>query len=218
MLSICFKCCDCVTRLRPAQTAEQSLDEYKRGDTELHGQMNEALETFGELEEAGTMDRFKPSSNVDKFKDHGLMIYQDFGVLDEKEFFRLTDGLTPKQCGKKPVPFHLGLSGQKGKQNYYLVHLRGLDIGEIMSMRKCRLYFNDSARYSRNYLNAKDQVLLEQGTYVFDFCYDMVFGGNKKNSKDESARPELSKEVESIEDIMRKAGYAKTLVLVQKFC
>ena len=210
MLDICFRCSDAVTRNRPSLTPQQVLAEYRGKDPQTVAWVDEALETYDEIEEASGFDRFNPTGNVDKRKEHGIQIYQDFGVLDEKEFVKLTGGLTPKQCGKKPVPFHLGLAACK-KQQLFLIHLRGLDVGEILSMRKCRLFFTDSVEFSKNYVNAQNQILENQPAYVLDFCYDLTFKQTKDEEKSTEKKPQLfTAPPDDLEQVMRAGCHAKT--------
>ena len=210
VLDICFRCFDAVGRARPSQTPQQVLADYKGGDPEVVRWVNEALETYDEIEEANGFERFNPCNNVDKRKEHGIQIYQDFGVLDEKEFVRITGGLTPKQCGKKPVPFHLGLTSCK-KQQLFLIHLRGLDVGDILSMRKCRLFFTDSVELSKNYVNAQNQILENQPAYVLDYCYDITFKPTKEEEKTNDRKPQLfTAPPDGLDEIMRAGGRTRT--------
>ena len=108
-----------------------------------------------------------PGSSVQRNKEYEVTCYQDFGLVDECDFTRLTS-VTPKQAGKSPCP--LPLLGPSGKNvNLYLMSLRGLPIDEIMAMRRLRISFF----FARSYLSARDQLLQNQGNNVFDYVHGM---------------------------------------------
>lgn len=132
-------------------------------------------------------------------------------MVDSSEFYRLT-GLTPAEANKKPSPFRM--QGPSGKiSDCYLIHLRGLDASEILSMKKTRVYFSDIASYDRCYLDPREQVIADQGKFVFDFVYklfhddqlcSMVGGGGLHGV------PESVQEIQEKHDTTKKLG--------QNFC
>lgn len=133
--------------------------------------VDESLEVLGEIEESTGLPRFNPGSSVDRQKAFGIVTYQDFGVVDQTDFLRLT-GLTPAQAGKQP--YQMLLNGMEEKpEELYLLHLRGLDVGEILSMRKTRVYFSDETRHDRCYLQPHQQVVKDQGKFVFEYVFKM---------------------------------------------
>eukprot|EP00438_Fugacium_kawagutii_P015947 Skav227259 [mRNA] locus=scaffold101:35290:35979:+ [translate_table: standard] len=198
----CFKCSDICGRIRPLMTKEQALEAYsQRRDSEantlLADEFDEAAAKFDEME--SDMLPFMPSSAVQTKRDVGIEIYQEYGLVDEGEFYRLV-GITPKAANKKPSPFPAPTPSADGKRmNRFLFSLRGLPADEIAAMTKIKVFFHDSAEFSKHYLAARDQLLQNQGQYVFSFALA------KTEKLDIPAKPD------SFADILTSAKKKKNL-------
>lgn len=78
-------------------------------------------------------------------------------------------------------------------------------------MRKCRLFFTDSVEFSKNYVNAQNQILENQPAYVLDFCYDLTFKQTKDEEKSTEKKPQLfTAPPDDLEQVMRAGCHAKT--------
>lgn len=178
-------------------TKEQVLEAYQQG--ELTQEFDDAAAKFDEMET--DMLPFMPSSAVQTKRDVGIEIYQEYGLVDEAEFYRLV-GMTPKAANKKPSPFPAPASSSDGKKmQRFLFSLRGLPADEIAAMTKIKVFFHDSAEFSKHYLAARDQLLQNQGQFVFNFALA------KTEKLDIPAKPD------SFADMITSARKKKTLVV-----
>ena len=142
----------------------------ERGETKPFNELfDEALEAYKETLDSA--NRILPSSSVNRTREYGTQTFQDYGLVDDTDFLRLT-GVTPKMAGVKPCP--VSIKGPSAKDvDMYLLSLRGLDVGEILAMRRTRVYFVDNVVCEKCYLNPKDQLLDDQATFVFKYVYDI---------------------------------------------
>lgn len=205
----CFKCSDICGRIRPLMTKEQALEAYLQRDASAANQIfgqefDEASTKFDEMET--DMLPFMPSSAVQTKRDVGIEIYQEYGLIDEAEFFRLT-GMTPKAASKKPSPFPAPSPSSDGKKmQRFLFSLRGLPADEIAAMTKIKVFFHDSAEFSKHYLAARDQLLQNQGQYVFSFALA------------KTEKLEIPAKPDSFADILASARKRRTLACCSVKC
>lgn len=179
-------------------TKENLLELYSSGAVEK-GQSSPFWEdfdaAFAKYDDFDKLAQYsmKPCSEVQTSLVYGVEIYQEYGLVNEAEFFRLT-GITPKEAGKTPSPFHM-LMPQKGENNQqlYLVALQGLPLDEMLAIKKLKIFFTDSCEHSKQYLSARDQLVKDQGQFVFEFA----------KGEHGARRPKIPQTVASFADIQK---------------
>ena len=146
----------------------------EKGETKPFNELfDQALEAYKETHDSA--NRFLPGSSVNWTREYGTQTFQDYGLVDDTDFFRLTQ-VTPKMAGVKPCP--VSIKGPSAKDvDMYLISLRGLEVGEILAMRRTRVYFVDNVVCEKCYSNPKDQLLDDQAAFGFKYVYDIFQKG-----------------------------------------
>ncbi len=154
-----------------------------------------------EIEENLSRSVFKPAARVFNAQAYGYKIFQERGVVTEREYEELLDRV-PKEIGleAQKAPF----SGPDREDALYLVDLKGLPLDVILSMRRVHIYFDNHACLQDVFLEPERQLTREQGAEYFKY----VISQNMKNRPDKF-KPSAS--ATSVEELRQQHAAAAEL-------
>ena len=150
------------TQLYPQSTREETAAAYNGGDPEVKELIDSAVENI----KSGSNACFDLPSDVMTESIQGIRICFELGFVSEAELFRLC-GATGKALGLKPVT--MALEQRTITTSGYVLSLRGLDYGEIMSMRRLQIYRNSQVVLKEHNLEAPAMIHEKQPSIIYDW-------------------------------------------------
>ena len=135
-------------------------------DPKLPERLNAGLEIYKGLVENGRQPSFCPVGQVANETMYGYVLYQDFGLLSERDYTGLL-GKSPKEGDAQPLSFPWQGPDQNQQQLYCI------DLGEIspqaaQAMKKVRLQFGSSANRMDMYVTESTQLHEDQVARTFN--------------------------------------------------
>lgn len=106
-------------------------------------------------------------SDVFQSKQYAYQIFQDFALLTEAEFKKVT-GSPPTKKDAFESQFH----GPTSKTPMFTCSLEGMAPDEIASVRKVRVSYQNGLEMNSNLLQSENQLLESQGRRIFQFLTD----------------------------------------------
>ena len=173
--AVCLRCGRIGKRLRPDLTYVAMAKIYNNvgglsvQDPSFRKDFDEAAEVHDTKEAAGILPVCNPSGSVAAAKAYKLTVFQDFGLLGDKEYSELVERL-PSHIKRQPVPFEW--LGPGMNRNEHMISLVGLPVDVALGVKKVRVEFSSSAQKEENYLSENSQLHKSQAAELFRYVVE----------------------------------------------